>query len=151
MLGRRSIRDSVGYVSLGLFAHAVLSELSQARRKPGTAPTRKKAVELAIRSLEAMQSATSLGPAESKNRVFRSYQEVTTLRRMFSADQRIKNSEDLQNTLKVIVADNTKKKDRLASIGVGMLFFSKLARKAVLNAEYSEERVPPGVRQLVSV
>ena len=151
MLGRRSIRDSVGYVSLGLFAHAVLSELSQARSKPGTAPTRKKAIELAIRSLEAMQSATTLKPSESKNLVFRSYQEVTTLRRMFSADQRVKSPDDLQNTLKVIVADDTKENDRLASIKVTMHFFSEVARKAVLNAEYSEERVPPGVRLLVSI
>jgi hypothetical protein len=151
MLGRRSIRDSVGYVSLGLFAHAVLDELSEVRSKPETPPTRKKAIELAIRSLGAMQSATSLKPFESKNLVFRSYQEVTTLRRMFSAGQRIKSPDELQSILSAIIGDDTKKSDRLASIEAAMLFFSELARKAVLNAEYSEERVPPGVRQLVSI
>jgi hypothetical protein len=151
MLGRRNIRDSVGYVSLGLFAHAVLDELSEAKSKPETPPTRKKAIELAIRSLGAMQSATSLKPSESKNFVFRSYQEVTTLRRMFSGGQRIKNADELQSILSVIVRDDIKKSGRLAKIDVAMLFFSELARKAVLNAEYSEERVPPGVRLLVSI
>lgn len=151
MLGRRNIRDSVGYVSLGLFAHAVLDELSEAKSKPDRPPTRKKALELATRSLGAMESAASLKSPESKSLVFRSYQEVTTLRGMFSTGQRVKSRVDLQDTLSTIVKDDTKRSDRLASIETTMLFFSELARKAVLNAEYSEERVPAGVKQLVSI
>ena len=151
MLGRRSIRDSVGYVSLGLFAHAVLDELSEAKGNPEKPPTRNKAILLAIRSLGEMESVASLKSPGSKSLVFRSYQEVTTLRGMFSTQSRVKDRVDLQKTLSAIVGDDTKKSTRSVSINTAMLFFSELARKAVLNAEYSEERVPPGVKQLVSV
>jgi len=150
MLGRRNIRDSIGYVTLGLFSHALLAELSEARSTPDTSPRRKRAMTLAIESLGAIEKPDDYEPAQRKKLVFQNYQEVTTLRKMLSRERRVETLNELRSILDAVVQAHTEKSERVASIDRAISFFSELARKAVINAEYSEERVPPSVRQLVS-
>ncbi len=150
MLGRRNIRDSIGYVTLGLFSHALLEELSEAKSTPDASPRRKKAMTLAIDSLGAIEKPDDYAPAQRKKLVFQNYQEVMTLRKMLSRERRVETLNELRSILSIIVRPDTKKSERVAGIDKATGFFSDLARKAVISAEYSEERVPASVRQLVS-
>ncbi len=149
MLGRKNIRDSIGYVTLGLFSHALLDELLEAKRKPESPPEHKEMIKLAIDSLKAIESPEDIEQSRLENLVFQNYQEVTTLRKMFPTRQ-IKDSKSLRELLNTIVEKDNNKRKRLKSIDKGITFFAELAQKAVINAEYPEERVPAGVRQLVS-
>ena len=150
MLGRRNIRDSVGYVTLGLFSHALLDELSEARNTPDVSPKRQRAMRLAIDSLEAIENPNGHEPCELKKLIFQNYQEVTTLRKMFSDERGVATFNDLRAILSMVVDSDTEESERMTSIDTAIGFFSGLARKAVINAEYSEERVPASVRQLIS-
>ena len=56
MLGRRKIRDSIGYVTLGLFSQALLDELSEVKKRPEAPPTRRRMIDIAAESLGALSS-----------------------------------------------------------------------------------------------
>jgi len=150
MLGRRNIRDSIGYVTLGLFAHALLDELLEAKKKPEAAPVRKKMMRLAEESLEAMESPDAVEPSRWRNLVFQNYQESETLRTVLSAHPEVGDIGGLREILSTIVLPNATRDERLENIDKAMDFFAELARMAVINAECPEEQVPPGVRQLVA-
>jgi len=155
MLGRRNIRDSIGYVTLGLFTHALLNELLEAKGKPAYAPTRTEMITLAIDSLKAIESPAQFEPSRKTELVFQNYQEVTTLRKMFDTQKilegqdTVKSLRSLQGVLNKIISTDIEAIERLGYLSKAIEFFSNLARKAVINAEYPEEKVPPGVRLLV--
>jgi hypothetical protein len=150
MLGRRNIRDSIGYVTLGLFTHALLDELLEAKKKPEIPPDKQKMITIATQSLKAIKSPAEVDPSHWRNLVFQNYQEAKTLQETFVANAGIENPDELEEILDIITQTNTNQNNRLLNIEKAMSFFEKLAQMAIINAECPEERVPPGVRQLVS-
>jgi len=149
MLGRRNVRDSIGYVTLGLFTNALLDELFEAKRKPETPPARKRMIAIAADSLQAIKSPEKVEPSRWRDLVFQNYQEARTLHRALVV-LKGNDVDQLRNTLENIVGTDTTKESRVESADRAIEFFGELARMAVINAESPEEQVPPGVRQLVS-
>jgi hypothetical protein len=149
MLGRRNVRDSVGYVTLGLFSHALLDELLEAKRKPETPPARKQMVIIAIESLKAIESPGAVEPSRWKDLVFQDYQEARTLRKALNVQTGMENVDQIRETLDEIIGPNTPKKKRMQNTDKAIKFFGELARIAIINAECPEESVPRGVRELV--
>lgn len=150
MLGRRNIRDSIGYVTLGLFSHALLDELLEARREPEAPPVRKEMVNRAIDSLRAISSPERVEPSRWRNLAFQNYQEIRTLFATLEEQEGKTNIEELAAMLEGIVSEATEKDNRLEDIQKTMDFFRSLARTAVMNAESPEEQVPPSIRKLVA-
>jgi hypothetical protein len=116
MLGRRNIRDSIGYVTLGLFSYALLNELSEAKSKPDTPPQKRKVITIAIESLQAITSPEEVQPSSWRNLVFQNYQEVRTLYGVFTTQQGINEPGELKCILDEIVQDGTTKSKRLTYI-----------------------------------
>lgn len=150
MLGRRNIRDSIGYVTLGLFTHGLLDELLEAKKKPEIPPDRQKMITIATQSLKAIRSPAEVHHSHWRDLVFQNYQEAKTLQEAFAAKAGIENPDKLEEILNGIIQTNTKRSNRLHNIEKATRFFELLAQMAILNAECPEERVPPGIRQLVS-
>ena len=150
MLGKRNIRDSIGYVTLGLFTHALLDELLEAKSKPDSVPRRQKMITLAIESLSEIESTDESSALPTADLVFQNYQEVTTLREVLSKQQELNTSSKLRSVLNAVIQSDIEKEKRAENIDKGIVFFAELARRAIIKAECPEERVPPGVRQLVS-
>lgn len=149
MLGRRNIRDSIGYVTLGLFSHALVDELFEARRKPESPPARRKMITIAAYSLKAIRSPADVDQSQWRDLVFQNYQEARTLLDAFGARAGVDSAKELESTLDDIVREETIQSKRLNDIDKAIKFFTELERMAVVNTECPEERVPPGVRQLV--
>jgi hypothetical protein len=149
MLGRRNIRDSIGYVTLGLFTHALLEELLEARKRPEVRPDRHKMITIASQSLKAIRSPAEVDSSHWRDLVFQNYQESRTLHAVLGPYAGIDDLDELERLLDGILEAGTKKNKRLRDIEKAMRFFEELARIAVINAERPEERVPSGVRQLV--
>lgn len=150
MLGKRNMRDSIGYVTLGLFSHAVLKELLEAESNPSTAPERRNMINLSIDSLLALDSPDEIKLPRLADLVFQDYQEITTLQNVFKTHRKFKRSTDLKEALENIVRDDSNETQRTECIRNVISFFKELALKAIINAETPEERVPPGVRQVAS-
>ncbi len=150
MLGRRNVRDSIGYVTLGLFSHALLNELLEAKRKPGTPPAKRKMITIATESLKAIRSPKEVDTSLWRDLVFQNYQEARTLFSAIDAHRGIGSAAELENLLGEIVRAETTEAKRLSDIDRTIRFFGQLARMAIINAECPEERVPPGVRKLVA-
>jgi len=148
MLGRRNIRDSIGYVTLGLFSNALLDELSEARRRPDAPPVRREMIDLAIRSLDEYQSSTTPSGVDTSDLVFQDLQEVATLRKTLEDQANVATVERLIEVLDGVIKSGVSKRQRIRHLDSTIAFFKSLARTAVMDAESSEERVPPGVRQL---
>jgi len=148
MLGRRNIRDSIGYVTLGLFTSALLDELFEAKKQPETPPARKRMIAIAADSLEAVKSPEKVEASRWRDLVFQDYQEARTL--YTALKEQSVDVDDLRNALQAIVNHETPRDSRARSADEAIAFFSRLAGMAVINAESPEEQVPPGVRQLVS-
>jgi len=149
MLGRRKIRDSIGYVTLGLFTNALLVELLEARRNPQVPPTRNRMIAIASDSLQAVKSPEEVESSRWRDLVFQNYQEARTLHTVL-LKQSVDDVDLLRETLDRIIKADTTSDTRVASADSAIEFFGELARMAVINAECPEEQVPPGVRQLVS-
>ena len=150
MLGRRNIRDSIGYVTLGLFTHALLDELLEVKKRPESPPDRHKMITIATQSLKAIRSPAEVDPSHWRDLVFQNYQEARTLQGAFAANVGITNPEQLEKILDDIIKTDTNTSKRLSDIEKSTKFFETLAQMAIINAECTEERIPPGVRQLVS-
>ncbi|GEM_PF-1941337 len=151
MLGKRNMRDSIGYVTLGLFSHALLDELLEAKSKPDIVPERKKMIELARESLLAVDSPEKITKrSRFADLVFQNYQEITTLRSVLNPQGIFKSSEEAEEALNIILGDKTDREKRGQHIEKTIGFFRELAKKSIINAETPEERVPPGVRQVAS-
>jgi hypothetical protein len=149
MLGRRNIRDSIGYVTLGLFSQALLDELLEAKRKPGDPPARRAMITIARESLKAIRSPQDVASELWRDLVFQNYQEARTLLDVFDAYTGISSRDELENILDEIVRSDTAQSKRLSDIKRAIGFFGELGRRAVVNTECPEERVPPRVRDLV--
>ncbi|HUX02695.1 MAG: hypothetical protein WBD63_10865 [Phycisphaerae bacterium] len=154
MLGKRDIRDSMGYVTLGLFAHALLDELLDARTARKSRPAHSDMIELAIESLSALENPRRTSPSRVPDLVFQTYQEVSTLRRLLQA-KKVPSVSD-PGSLKALlctVVDKGKgipKPRRAKAIDQSMTFFAELAKQAIINAESPEEKIPSGVRQIAT-
>lgn len=146
MLGTRNMRDSVGFVTLGLFSNALLNELFEAQREPGSAPKCAEMINLAIDSLESVNCGDL--PADGVSElVFQDYQEVSTLRATLS-QAAISDVDSLSGVLKKIISPEIEEPARRENIECSIHFFIELAKSAIINAEYSVEDVPLGVRHL---
>jgi hypothetical protein len=151
MLGKRNIRDSIGYVTLGLFTHTLLDELLEVKKKPAAPPERRKMIDLASDSLKAIEAPHKIDSLRWKNLLFQNYQEMRTLRSVLSCQQEVVGSiSDLREILSAIVKPDSTEDERIKETDKALRFFAELANMAVINTECPEERVPPGVRQLVS-
>lgn len=151
MFGRRNIRDSVGYVTLGLFAHAVLDELLEASRDPASSPSRKDMIQLAIDSLGAVEDPRRVDHSRVPPLVFQRYQEVHTLRKLLgSPNADPATVADLGITLTCILDTASPPRLRQASCKKTILFFRDLAKQAAMSAEFPAEQVPAGVRALAA-
>ena len=146
MLGTRNMRDSVGFVTLGLFSNALLNELLDAQQKLSIPPERSEMIDLAIESLESVGCA-QIPVKVVSTLVFQDYQEISTLRKTFSQTE-INDVSGLSEVLKKIIDPEIDEKTRRINIDSSIHFFSTLARSAIMNAEYSVEDVPLGVRHL---
>ena len=151
MLGKRNMRESIGYVTLGLFSHALLDELLEAKSNLSIAPKRKEMIELARDSLLAVDSPEKI-PDRSRfaDLVFQNYQEITTLRSVLNPRGIFKDSAQVEESLNIILRDKTDRGKRGRHIEKAIGFFRELAKNAIINAETPEERIPPGVRQVAS-
>jgi hypothetical protein len=148
MLGRRNIRDSIGYVTLGLFSNALLDELSEARRRPDARPVRREMIDLAIRSLDEYESSKTSPDVDTSDLVFQDLQEVATLHKTLEEQGDVTSVARLIEVLGGVIRSNVSKKQRVRYLDSTIAFFKNLAHTAVMDAESSEEPVPPGVRQL---
>lgn len=82
MLGKRNIRDSVGYVTLGLFSHGVLDELFDAEPNLSKPPESREKIELAIDSLSALNPSVKPGSPRHSDLIFQTHQERNALYRL---------------------------------------------------------------------
>lgn len=149
MLGKRNIRDSIGYVTLGLFTHALLDELLEAKSRPENPPHRCDMINLAIESITSIEKPEESISSNTADLVFQNYQEITTLNEALSVHREPSDLRELQEVLNNIVESHVDSQKRGENIKKGIDFFAEVARRAIINAECPEEQVPPGVRQLV--
>ncbi|MBN2594343.1 MAG: hypothetical protein JXA81_12615 [Sedimentisphaerales bacterium] len=146
MLGKHDIKDSIGYVTLGLFANALIDELLEAGSHPESPPENKPMIELAVDSIDAFENADSVSRPGFEELVFQDYQEARALRKMFrSRGATFDSASSLRDSLKKIVEANVSKETRKDNIHMAIIFFCKLGREAIIDAECSEEQIPPGV------
>ena len=151
MLGKRKMRDSVGYVSLGLFASALLEELLEAASDPSVAPKKTEMIKLGIDSLEAFEKPKPIERSRFGFLVFQNYQQASTLRKTVSLHGSGSGDiGELCGVLRKIIGNEVSASERSKSIKNAMGFFCELARASIMNAERQEERIPQGVIKLVS-
>jgi hypothetical protein len=137
-------------VTLGLFSHALLDELLEAKRRPEAPPTKRRMITIAIESLKAIRSPRDVDSSLWRDLVFQNYQETRTLFGAIDAHRGVESPKELEDMLCEILRAETTEIERLRDIDMAIAFFGELARMAIINAECPEERVPPGVRQLVA-
>ena len=151
MLGKRNIRDSVGYVTLGLFSHNILDELFNAEPHLSKPPEHKEKIELALESLSALNPSAKRRSPQHSDLIFQTHQERNALYRLLKKQPAgINGVEKLQRLLSSIVAEDTKSRDRRQSVNKAIQFFTELARDAAISVEFPEDRIPSGVRRLAA-
>ena len=146
MLGKRNMRDSIGYVTLGLFSNALLNELQEAANNPGCVPEDREMLDLVIDSFHEIQSPKSISHPRFADLVFQKHQEASALRKTLRSSRTTPRK--VTDMLDTIVRDEVSADKRSKSISKAIGFFSDLARTAIIKAECPEERIPPGVTQL---
>jgi len=137
----------MGYVTLGLFTSALLDELLKIKKNPGATPEHTQVIKLTIDSLNAIKSPKAVDKQSLPDLVFQDYQEVSTLRKTLSSFS--KSIDDIVKTLNDICITSDSEK-RSKDVYDAILFFMELAHRSIINAECTEERVPPGVKLLGS-
>jgi hypothetical protein len=146
MLGKHDIKDSIGYVTLGLFANALIDELLEAGSHPESPPPKKPMIELAVNSIDAFENSDSVNRPDFEELIFQDYQEASALRKTLrSKEADFENASALRDSLKEIIKENVGKETRKDNIHRVIIFFCKLGREAIIDAECSEEQIPPGV------
>lgn len=148
MLGKRNMRDSIGYVTLGLFSNALLNELQEAANNPGCVPEHREMIDLAIDSFHEIKFPKSISRPRFADLVFQKHQEANALRKTLSSSKTKTNLREMNKVLDTIVKDEVTADRRSKSIEKAVDFFRELARTAIIKAECPEERIPPGVAQL---
>jgi len=134
MLGRTYIRDQIGYITIGLFVHALIDEIISENLGA--------VWKIAIKSVKALLSPSAICKEDWKHLVFQSYQQGELLNRMLGKFQLslvdlLDMLQDVKNTDERMAAHN---KDELIQ------FLSETGRQAVMDVEY---RVPAGVRDVL--
>lgn len=152
MLGRKSIRESVGYVAIGLFSQRVLDELFTAEATPKAPPEKNTRLKLALRSLDAIEDPTAIEASSYSDLAFQSYQEFNALQRLLRTNKSagLRTVTELKGTLKTILEEEGKPSRRAKCIKQAIVFFCDLAKIAAVSAEFPEEKIPPGIRKLAS-
>ena len=146
MLGKHDIKESIGYVTLGLFANALIDELLEAGSHPESPPKEKPMIKLAVDSIEAFEKADVGNRQGFEELVFQDYQEARALRKTLrSREATFDSASSLRDSLKKIVEAEISKEERKENIRMAITFFCKLGREAIIDAECSEEQIPPGV------
>ena len=149
MLGKHDIKDSIGYVTLGLFANALIDELLQAASDPESPLTQKPMITLAMDSIQAFEKPGSIKAPRFEELVFQDYQEATALRKTLrSSEATFNDVSTLRDSLDKIVDADVNKETRKENIHKAITFFCKLGREAIVDAECPEEQIPPGVIRL---
>jgi len=149
MLGKHDIKDSIGYVTLGLFANALLDELLEAASNPESSPKKKSMIELAMDSIQAFQDPGSIERPRFEELVFQDYQEAKALRKTLRSPQAtFNNVSNLFDSLMNIINDDVSSEKRKINIHKSITFFCKLGREAIIDAECPEEQIPAGVIRL---
>ena len=146
MLGKRNMRDSIGYVTLGLFSNALLNELQEAANNLGCVPEHREMIDLAIDSFHEIQSPKSISRPHFADLFFQKHQEASALRKTLRSSRTTPRK--VTDMLDTIVRDEVSADKRSKSIEKAVGFFRELARTAIIKAECPEERIPPGVAQL---
>jgi hypothetical protein len=139
------MRDSIGYVTLGLFSNALLNELQEAANNPGCVPEHREMIDLAIDSFHEIQSPKSISRPRFADLVFQKHQEANALRKTLHSSRTTPRK--VTDMLGTIVKDKVSVDKRSESIKKAVGFFRELARTAIIKAECPEERIPPGVAQ----
>jgi hypothetical protein len=140
----RNIRDSVGFITLGLFSHTLLDELREIERNPSSGS--KKNLQLAIESIKALRGEIPLDRTTNRrDLLFQDYQEASTLQEILNTTPLP--IEDLESLLQKINT-GTELETLKANVEQAVAFFKKLAQRAILNIEFEDEQVPLGVYQL---
>jgi hypothetical protein len=140
------MRDSIGYVTLGLFSNALLNEIQEAANNPECVPEHREMIDLAIDSFHEMQSPKLISRPRFADLVFQKHQEANALRKTLRSSNT--NIYKMTKVLNTVVKDNVTANERSKSIKEAVDFFRELARTAIIKAECPEERIPPGVAQL---
>jgi len=149
MLGKHDIKDSIGYVTLGLFSNALIDELLESAIHPESPPSKKDMIGLAIDSIDKFENPDSETESLFEDLVFQDYQEATALRKTLESEDTIfDNIAALRDSLGKIVKNNSNEQARKDNIHKAITFFCKLGRKAIVDAESPEEQIPPGVIRL---
>ena len=129
MLGMVNPRENMGYITAGLFCHALLDELLSGNSD--------KIQKIAINSILAHLNPELITIDNYRDLVFQKYQEHELLVRI------LEQTKTLERELLLMFVN----KDVNALIH----FFRIMAKQAVIDAEYSHSNVPYGVRNLVNV
>jgi len=129
MLGRTYIRDQIGYITIGLFVHALLDEIISENLGA--------AWENAVKSVKALISPSEICKEDWKHLVFQSYQQWELLNRMLGKFQL--SLVDLLDMLQDV-------KNNKAEI---IQFLSETGRQAVIDVEYRSCPVPVSVRDVL--
>lgn len=160
MLGHRHIRDSIGYVTIGLFSSALLSELSEAKKNPDGVPKESELVQTLINSLEEYKNHGSISRERYPHLMFHRHQEFETLKDVLGLpaycscldDVCLKKMNKVSDIFKKIINPQTAPKERYKSIEKAIKFSFKLGKRAIYNAEFAlpDNYVPLGVVDLLS-
>lgn len=126
MLGKRNMRDSIGYVTLGLFSNALLNELQEAANDPGCIPEHREMIDLAIDSFHEIQSPKSIGRPRFADLFFQKHQEANALRKTLSSSKTKTNLREMTKVLDTIVKDKVAADRRAKSIEKAVEFFREL-------------------------
>lgn len=158
MLGHRHIRESIGYVTTGLFGCALSNELLEAKKNPGTVPKESKMIQILIDSFEGYKNPGSIPQERYRDLVFHKYQEFKTLYEALGlpgypswGDVFLNKLNKIYNVFEKIINPWTTPQKRYENIEKAIEFSSRLCKTALHNTEFAlpDNYVPPGLAALV--
>jgi len=139
-------RTAIGYVSVGLFSHAILRELFEVEDSNGEKTPEEAVFARAISSLNDYENP---GSVKLRRPAFRSYQAVVTLCQVLELRPKgVDSARKLSEELSRIIDGSTVAEDRLRSAQMAIGFFTELAKRAAINTQAPHEDIPAEVRQL---
>ena len=150
MLGTPDPRASMGYVTVGLFSHALLRELFSIEEAKGELGPVSKNIRCAIASLEDISNPREEDAGNTL--VFRTYESVAALYQTFdSKPSQLENPNQVKELLDKILNPATERAERLAVTPKAITFFRALAQQAAINTQYPQDEIPAGVRKLAAI
>ena len=150
MLGTPDPRASMGYVTVGLFSHALLRELFSIAEAEGASVPASKNILCAIASLEDIGNPGAEDAGDVL--VFQTYESVSVLYQTFDLKLGgLEHPDQVKALLDQILDLQTEPAKKLEATLQAIAFFRALAQQAAINTQYPQDEIPAGVRELAAI